>query len=68
MEREVLIKLLSNLIAFTRVYKDVIQKVADKEYNTHIAFHSLSGLIETFVKDCQEVTKPLTAEDKKDVK
>lgn len=72
MEKEILIRLMTNLIAFTKVYKDVIQKVADKEYNTHIAFYSLSGLVESFLKDCQEATKPLleslTAEEEKDVK
>lgn len=72
MEKETLIKFMANLIAFSKVYKGVIQKVADKECNTHIAFHSLSGLIETYLKDCQEATKPLleslTPEVEKEIK
>lgn len=72
MEKETLIKFMTNLIALTNVYKDVIQKVTDKQYDTDIAFYSLSGLIETFLKDCQEATKPLLeslkAEVEKDVK
>jgi hypothetical protein len=72
MEKETLIKFMTNLIALAKVYKDVLQKLDDKEYNTHIAFYSLSGLIETFLKDCQEATKPLLeslkAEIEKDVK
>lgn len=72
MEKETLIKFMTNLIALAKVYRDVVQKVADKEYNTHIAYHSLSALVETFLKDCQEATKPLLeslkAEVEKDVK
>lgn len=72
MEKETLIKFMTNLIALAKVYRDVHQKVADKEYNTHIAYHSLSALVETFLKDCQEATKPLLeslkAEVEKDVK
>lgn len=72
MEKETLIKFMTNLIAFSKVYKDVLQKLEDKEYNTHIAFYSLSGLIETYLKDCQEATKPLLeslkVEVEKDVK
>lgn len=72
MEKETLIKFMTNLIALAKVYRDVVQKVADKEYNTHIAYHSLSALVATFLKDCQEATKPLVesleAKFEKDVK
>lgn len=72
MEKETLIKFMTNLIAFAKVYRGVVKKVADKEYNTHNAYHSLSALIEAYLKDCQEATKPLLeslkAEIEKDVK
>ena len=72
MEKETLIKFMTNLIAFAKVYRSVVQKVVDKEYNTHNAYHSLSALIEAYLKDCQEATKPLLeslkAEIEKDVK
>ena len=72
MEKETLIKFMTNLIAFAKVYRDVVQKVMDKQYNTEVAFHTLAGLVETFLKDCQQTTKPLLeslkAEIEKDVK
>ena len=72
MEKETLIKFMTNLIAFAKVYRGIVQKVADKEYNTHNAYHSLSALIGAYLKDCQEATKPLLeslkAEIEKDVK
>lgn len=72
MEKETLIKFMTNLIAFAKVYRGVVKKVADKEYNTHNAYHSLSYLIDAYLKDCQEATKPLLeslkAEIEKDVK
>lgn len=72
MEKETLIKFMTNLIAFAKVYRDVVKKVADKEYNTHNAYHSLSALIDAYLKDCQEATKPLLeslkAEIEKEVK
>lgn len=72
MEKETLIKFMTNLIALAKVYRDVVQKVEDKEYNTHIAYLSLSDLVETFLKDCQEATKPLLeslkVEVEKDIK
>lgn len=72
MEKETLIKFMTNLVALAKVYRDVREKVMTKEYNTHIAYHSLSDLVETFLKDCQEATKPLLeslkAEVEKDVK
>ena len=72
MEKETLIKFMGNMIALAKVYKDVIQKVMDKKYDTDIAFHSLSNLVETFLKDCQEATKPLLeslkAEVEKEIK
>ena len=37
MEKETLIKFMTNLIAFAKVYRGVVKKVADKEYNTHNA-------------------------------
>lgn len=72
MEKETLIKFMTNMIALAKVYKDVLQKVMDEKYDTDIAFHSLAGLVETFLKDCQEATEPLLkslqAEVEKDVK
>lgn len=76
MEKETLIMFMTNLIAFAKVYRGVVKKVADKEYNTHNAYHSLSALIDAYLKDCQEATKPLLeslleslkAEIEKDVK
>lgn len=72
MEKETLIKFMTNLIALAKVYRGVVKKVADKEYNTHNAYHSLSALIDAYLKDCQEATKPLLeslkAEIEKDVK
>ena len=72
MEKETLIKFMTKLVALAKVYRGIVKKVADKEYNTHIAYHSLSGLIDAYLKDCQEATKPLLeslkAEIEKDVK
>ena len=72
MEKETLIKFMTNLIAFAKVYRGIVKKVADKEYNTHNAYHSLSALVDAYLKDCQEATKPLLeslkAEIEKDVK
>lgn len=59
MEKETLIKFMTNLVAFAKVYQGVVQKVMNKEYNTEVAFHTLAGLTEAFLKDCQEATKPL---------
>ena len=72
MEKETLIKFMTNLIALAKVYRGIVKKVADKEYNTHNAYHSLSALVDAYLKDCQEATKPLLeslkAEIEKDVK
>ena len=72
MEKETLIKFMTNLIAFAKIYRGIVKKVEDKEYNTHIAYHSLPASIDAYLKDCQEETKPLLeslkAEIEKDVK
>lgn len=72
MEKETLIKFMTNLVALAKVYRDVHEKVMYKEYDTNIAYHSLSALVETFLKDCQEATKPLLeslkVEVEKDIK
>lgn len=67
MEKETLIKFMTNLVALAKVYRDVHQKVMYKEYNTHTAYHSLSALVETFLKDCQEATKPLLKSLKEEI-
>lgn len=67
MEKETLIKFMTNLIAFAKIYRGVVKKVVDKEYNTHIAYHFLSDLVETYLKDCQEATKPLLESLKEEI-
>ena len=72
MEKETLIKFMTNLIALAKAYRGVVQKVADKEYNTHNAYHSLSASVDAYLKDCQEainqLLESLKAKIEKDVK
>ena len=67
MKKETLINFMGNMIAFAKAYKDVIQKVVDEKYDTDTAFHSLSALVETFLKDCLEETKPLLESLKEEI-
>lgn len=72
MEKETLIKFMTNLIAFAKVYRGIVKEVMDDKYDTDLAFHTVAGLVEEYLKDCQEATKPLVeslkAEIEKDEK